>query len=275
MRNLFRFITRHHFVFLFVLIQLISLTLLFQHNNYHRTVIANTTRSIKGVLNTRIYTLREYLSLRETNKELLEENTRLRNQLIDSYKTTEVPVEKEFDSAYNKQYEYIPAKVVNNSTNKQHNFITINKGRIHGIEKEMGVVSSNGVVGIITGISQNFSTIIPVLNINLRLSAKIEESGYFGSLFWEGKDSRRVSLIDIPHHAEVSRDNQVVTSGYSAIFPAGIKIGTIEDYKITGGNFYKATVELSTNFQNLSYVYVIRNHFQQEQIELENTERYD
>lgn len=270
MHNLIRFILKHHFILLFIMIQTLSLTLMFQHNIFHKSVAVNTVRSIKGAVNKRIFNLKEYMKLREINEKLINENRQLRNQLMNTFFSVNADPVTEFDSVYKQQYRYISAKIAANSTNKQHNYITIDKGSVHGVEAEMGVVSTEGIVGIVTGVSEHFSTVIPVLNINLRISAKIEDSGYFGSLFWNGRNPGKASLVDIPHHAELNEGDNVVTSGYSAIFPEGIKIGTITEYKIEGGNFYNATVDLSTDFQNLSHVYVIVNYLREEQSELEN-----
>ena len=270
MHNLIRFILKHHFILLFVIIQTFSLTLMFQHNNFHKSVAVNAVRSVKGAVNKRIFNFKEYMKLREINEKLIYENSKLRNQLMNSFFQVKADTVIEFDSVYKKQYRYISAKIADNSTNKQHNYITIDKGKIHGVETEMGVVSTDGIVGIVTGVSDHFSTVMPILNINLRISAKIEESGFFGSLFWNGRDPGKASLIDIPHHAELNEGDNIVTSGYSAIFPEGIRIGTITGYEIEGGNFYNATVELSTDFQNLSHVYVIVNYLREEQSELEN-----
>ncbi len=275
MQNLIRFILKYHFILLFVLIQSLSLTLMFQHNYYQKSLAVNTVRNIKGYINGRIFSFREYLKLRELNEKLLNENYQLRNQLMNSYLSVVAEPFSEFDSVYSKQYSYIAAKIVSNSVNKQLNYITIDKGGIHGVEPEMGIVSSEGIVGIVKGVSNHYSTVIPVININLRISARIKDSGYFGSLFWDGKNPVRASLVDIPHHAKMNTGDKVITSGYSAIFPEGIKIGTITGYEIYGGNFYNATVELSTDFRNLSHVYVIKNHFREEQIELENTIQHD
>ncbi|MFO7924472.1 MAG: rod shape-determining protein MreC [Bacteroidales bacterium] len=276
MRNLIRFILRYHFFILFILFETIALFLVFQNNNYQNALAFNLSRNVKGYINSKIFSFRQYVNLQETNKLLLEENTRLRNSLLSSYKI-KIPAaaDVEFDSAWARQYNFIPANVISSSVNKQNNFISIDRGSVHGVAPDMAVISSNGVVGVITGSSDHFSTVIPLLNIDLRISSKLKKTGYFGSLHWEGNNPELATLQDIPHHVSLSPGDTVVTSGFSAIFPEGIMIGTIDDFDIKGGNFYTIDVRLSTNFRKLNHAYVIQNIFREELDNLERSQGYD
>jgi rod shape-determining protein MreC len=276
MRNLIRFILNNHFFLLFILFEAVALFLVFQNNNYQRAFAFNMTRNISGKISSNIFSLRQYLYLSETNMALLEENSKLRNSLLSSYKLRIAdPGNVEFDSAWTRQYNFMPARVIKNSVNKQYNFINIDKGFAHGIGPDMAVISGTGVVGIVTGVSEHFSTIIPVLNIDLRLSSKLKNTNYFGSLHWDGKDPGMAILNEIPHHVILNEGDTIVTSGFSAIFPEGIMVGTIDEFGIEGGNFYTVKVQLSTDFRNLNYVYVIEDLFRDELLELESTVAYD
>ncbi len=276
MRNLIRFILNNHFFLLFLVFETIALILVFQNNNYQQAFIFNVSRNISGYVNSHILSFRQYLYLQETNKALLEENYRLRNNLLSSYKLRiHITDTIEFNEAWEQQYNFIPAKVISNSVNKQNNFISLDKGRIHGVDTDMAVISGKGVVGIVIGVSNNFSTVIPVLNIDLRISSKLKESGYFGSLYWDGIDPGTAILTDIPHHVTLNHGDTIVTSGFSAIFPEGIMIGTISDFEIEGGNFYNINVDLSTDFTKLNYAYIIEDKFRDELIELEIETGYD
>ncbi len=276
MRNLLRFILNNHFLIVFIIFEIIAFSLVFQHNNYQKAIAFNLTRNIGGYINSKIFSFRQYLYLHETNRALLKENRRLRNSLLSSYKLR-IPAAAgvEFDSAWLQQYNFIPARVISNSVNKQNNFISIDKGSVHGVEPDMAVISGEGAVGIVTGVSDNFSTIISLLNIDLRISSKLKETGYFGSLHWAGKDTESAILYDIPHHVDLNRGDTIVTSGFSAIFPEGIMIGTIDDFDIYGSNFYTVTVRLSTDFRKLNHVYVIQDFLREELLNLENTAGYD
>jgi rod shape-determining protein MreC len=159
--------------------------------------------------------------------------------------------------------------VINNSINKQFNFITLNKGSLHGIEPEMAVIAPDGVVGVVYATSGNYSTIIPMINRNFRLSAKIRKNGYFGSLSWAGSGYQKTILEEIPFHVDVQHGDTIVTSGYSAIFPEGIIVGTINEFEAREGNFYTISVDIAVDYKNLLHVNVIRNLLQEEQRELE------
>ncbi len=276
MRNLIRFILNNHFIILFIVFETISLLLVFQRNNYQQAVAFNLSRNISGYVNSKIFSFRQYLDLYETNRALLKENERLRNSLLSSYKL-KIPAagDVEFDSAWDQQYNFISARIIANSVNKQNNFISIDKGRVHGVKPDMGVISGEGIVGIVTGVSDNFSTVIPLINIDLRISSRLKNTGYFGSLYWDGKDPETAILEDIPHHVTINPGDSVVTSGFSAIFPEGIMIGTVTGFDIEGGNFYNITVDLATDFRRLNYAYVIEDKFREELIELEKASGYD
>jgi rod shape-determining protein MreC len=271
MRNLFRFLLRYHFVILFVLFESFSLSLVVQNNNFHKARFVNYVRSLQGFLYSKINVLSEYLALQKINQKLVAENNRLNNTLQRLYSSDESLLYGEGDTAYQQHYLYFTARIINNSVNKQYNFITLNKGSKTGIEPEMAVISPDGVVGVVKGVSKRFATVMSLLNTNLKISAKLKKNNYYGSLFWDGRDYRKVILQEIPYHVEISMGDTIVTSGFSTIYPEGVFIGTVCDYQIKGGNFYEITVELATDFKNLNYVSVVSNLHQQEQLELEQS----
>jgi rod shape-determining protein MreC len=269
MRNLLRFIIRYHFFFLFILLETVSIIIIVQHNNYQRAQFINFTKSFQGSFYEAFGGIREYLSLRQTNRYLYMENTLLRNRMDRLLRNREITQVGGYDSIPHRQFSYIPARVINNSVNKQFNFITLNKGSHHGIEPEMAVIAPNGVVGVVYATSGNYATVIPMINRNFRLSAKILKNGYFGSLSWAGSGYQEAILEEIPFHVEIQSGDTIVTSGYSAIFPEGIMVGTIDEFEAREGNFYTITVDIAVDYKKLLYVTVIRNLLREEQRELE------
>ncbi|MFP4619676.1 MAG: rod shape-determining protein MreC [Bacteroidales bacterium] len=265
-----RFLQRYHFTLLFILFEAFGITLLIQNNNYQNTSFVRFTRNIKGRFYDQTVRIEQYLSLKQDNKNLKEENHQLRNFIARNLNEASDTFKKKVDTAYDQQYYYIRATVLNNSINKQYNYLTLDKGRAAGIKPEMGVISSNGVVGVVRGVSENFSSVISLLNSELSISAKLKNSGYYGSFNWTGRDYRYGILQDIPLHVQVNPGDTVVTSGYSAIFPEGILVGFVEDYQEKGGRFLELTVELSSDFKKLNNVYIVRNLLKEEQEELEN-----
>jgi rod shape-determining protein MreC len=128
---------------------------------------------------------------------------------------------------------------------------------------------------VVASVSDNFSTVIPLLNRNFRLGSKIARNDYFGILEWTGMNPELARLREIPLHVDIARGDTIVTSGFSAIFPPELNVGVIESFKVTEGNFYDITVRLAVNFRNLTHVYVIGNIYREEQLELENSQGYD
>jgi rod shape-determining protein MreC len=268
MKELFKFFTKNSFLFIFLLLEGLSLLLIFRYNSFQRSAIVNSSRSFSGYFYSNMQFSREYFNLRTTNEQLMEENVSLRNGIAHYYEMQRADTNDIFTISESK-YEYLSARVINNSVNRQYNIITLDAGSVKGLKKDMAVVTGSGVVGIITGTSKNFATVLPVLNRNFRLSAKISKNNYFGICEWDGVNPHYIKLKEIPLHVDVSMGDTIVTSGHSTIFPAGILVGEIVEIKEGDSNFFDLKVRLSNDFGNLYYVTVIKNKYQEEQLELE------
>jgi rod shape-determining protein MreC len=172
---------------------------------------------------------------------------------------------------YTQQYTFVNARVVNNSIGRRNNFITLDKGTSNGVEKDMGVISSSGVVGIVKDVSLHYCTVMSVLHKNTKISTRFKNSNYFGSLVWNGENHREATFLEIAKHVKFKTGDTLVTTVYSSIFPEGIMVGVVKSWELKpGDNFYKINVKLSTNFANLSHVYIVDNLMKREQLELEN-----
>jgi rod shape-determining protein MreC len=249
--------------------EIISFTLVFRYNSYQRAGVLNFASTVQGFTYSKINGLRNYLNLNKVNQELVDENILLRNQLDHYTQVLRNSIETAETELPGRKYTYIPARVISNSVNKQYNFLTIDRGRNHGIAPEMAVISPQGVVGVVYSVSANYSTVISLLNRDFMLSVKIRKNDYFGPLTWEGINPEIASLSEIPYHVDVRKGDTIVTSGYSTMFPEGLLVGTISDFVIEGSNFYRINVELSEKFRQLTYVYVINNLLSDEQLNLE------
>ncbi len=271
MRNFIRFIARYHLFLLFLLFETISFYLLVNYNHHHnQTFVNSSSKFAAGILDISS-NFTDYFSLKRANEELSRENAFLRTQLPENTYTLSEPdpVNKQVEDSI--LYRYRPAKVINNSINKFHNYITINKGANHGIQPEMGVISARGLVGVVRHVSPNYATAISLLNTQFKISARLRETNHFGSLEWDGRSYQYAILNEIPGHAKVSVGDAVVTSGYSALFPEGILIGTIEDFELNEGEgFFVIRVKLSIDFKNLTYIETVEKITRDEQQELEN-----
>jgi rod shape-determining protein MreC len=249
--------------------EILSFTLIFRYNRYQRAGVLNFSSTIQGIAYSRVFRFKEYLHLHKINQELVNENNLLHNQL-DYYKQILRDNPEMNDTDFpGRKFTYIPARIINNSVNKQYNYLTIDRGANHGIKPEMAVISSKGIVGVVYAVSGNFSTVISLLNRDFRLSAKIKKNNYFGSLTWEGINPHKASLSEIPYHVNVQEGDTVVTSGYSSIFPEGILVGKVSAFEVEESNFFRIDVELSEDFNQLTYIYIINNLLSEEQINLE------
>ena len=173
------------------------------------------------------------------------------------------------NTVYQQQYQFTTARPTSNSVNRQKNFFTINKGTRHGLANDMAIIADGGVAGIIVGSSENFSVAMSLLNLDFRLSARLKTTGYFGSLSWDGRDYREAILSDIPQHVTVTLGDTIETTGYSAVFPEGVTVGTVIGVEKPGSDFYLIRVLLQTDFRKLHFVDVVANKRKNEFIELE------
>lgn len=273
MRNLIVFLWKNHFFFLFLFMEAIALFLLFNNNYYQRRVVINTTSDITGNILMGYDNVADYFFLKEANDKLAEENARYRNLKPEAFLQVDTNSFFAEDSINERQFKYIPARVISNSVNRRNNYLKLNKGLNHGIEPDMGVVAPNGVVGQVIEVSDNFSSVMSILNSQARISAKLKSSNQVGSLFWNGEDYRMGKLVDIPSHVHFSKGDTIVTSGYSFIYPEGEMIGVVDTSAIEpGDNFFKIDVKFAVDFNKIHHVYVVKNLFADELRELENQE---
>lgn len=269
MKEIIKLFIRYHFTIFFIALEIIAFFLVVLHNNYQRTVFSDFTAVLSNIFSSTVSTTKNYFLLKETNEEIVAENIKLKNQ-IEIYKTLCQNAKTYPIDPISSDFICISAQMINLSFNKTKNYITINKGKEDGISTEMAVCSKEGVIGIIEKASNHYAKILPLINVNLRISAKIAKNGYYGSLQWDGDDYRYTYLNDIPFHVEVEAGDTIVTSGFSSIFPENELIGFVESVNKHTANFLSVKVKLATDFKKISDVYVIVNNRKQEQQELES-----
>lgn len=270
MRNLLIFITKYNAFFLFLIFEISSLLIYIKYNSFQKATFINSTNKVTGTLFTQVSQLNDYLSLKEVNDSLARENAYLRGLLKSSSYVDTVEKHQVKDTVYKQQYSYIVAKVINNSTNRRSNYITINRGSKEGITKDMGVICGAGVVGQVIDVSEHLAIVQSVLHKNTRFSAMLVNNKEIGSFIWgTDLDPTKGLLIDIQNNAQPKLGEMVVTSGYS-LFPTGIPFGKITNLHAKGGGLLlNVEVALAVDFSKLQYVYVVNNKFAQEQAGLE------
>ncbi|MFV0331160.1 MAG: rod shape-determining protein MreC [Dysgonomonas sp.] len=277
MRNLINFLLKNSSWFVFIFLEIVCFYFIFSSNSFQKSIYFNSSNEITGRVHAISGGVLSYFGLRAENEDLLKKNGELQSQVKklqdylysiekDSLRTTAFLN----DSLNNiNSQEYITARVESNSISQVYNFIIVNKGRNNGVRNDMGAISPQGIVGVVRDVTDNYAVIQSVLNPNSRFSCKILSSNTAGTLIWETGDSRYVSLTEYPKYEKVAKGDTIVTSGFSDIFPEGIFVGTVEDFKSeTNDNFYTIKVKLSTDFGALKNVQLI-NIKDEERKELE------
>ncbi|KVV13786.1 rod shape-determining protein MreC [Flavobacterium sp. TMP13] len=269
MQQIFNFFIRNSYRILFLLLLGLSLALTIQSHAFHKSRVITSANFFTGNVYEKISDVNEYLNLRTQNEQLALENARLKSLVFNIEDTLKIP---NLDSIKGvNPSDIIVTKVIHNSYNVHENFITLNAGTKQGIKPDMGVINSQGIIGIIDDTSPRYSTVISILNMKSRINAKIKKSNHFGSLSWDGKSTGFVQLTDVPRLASVRKGDTIVTGGQSVIFPENINIGTIDKVYIDKKtNYYTLKIRLFNDMTNLGHVYVIKSKDREELINLEN-----
>lgn len=271
MDRLLNFIFQYRAFFTFLLLELLCAWLIVENNQYQSTRFFNSANSVAANIISFSQGVREYFSLKKINADLAEENARLRFELEKSEGGFQDSVRREVtDSAMRKQFDFVAAKVINNSILQYKNFITINKGRSSGIAPGMAVISNRGAVGKVKSVSEHYAVLISLLNIDEQVSSKIKRTGHFGTIQWDGSDPTLTNLHHIPRHVDPVIGDTIVTSGFNAIFPENVMVGIIKSVNLKDeAPFYTLKVELAQDFAKLAFVEVVRNALKTERDSLE------
>ncbi len=272
MRNLVLLFLRFGHFILFILLEIFCLYLIVNYNRKQQDIWANSANIFWGYSSEKWNDWTNYFSLQDKMDELAFENAKLKEKLI-NYELRPI-VEKDTLQGINIQYELLSAKVAGNSTDGPNNYLTINKGTKDGLQKDMGVISKDGIVGIIKSVREDYAAVNSILHRRTFISAMIKRTGAFGELKWIGTNPQIVNLGSIEKYNTVAVGDTIVTSSYSTHFPAGLMIGIIEETSLAGGsNFHDIKVRLNNDIGSLRYVQVVRNLKQAQQLELEKEAR--
>ena len=274
MRNLLEFLAKYNHWFVFLILEVVSMVLLFQYNSYQGSAWFSSANAVTGKLYEWDANVETFFSLTKVNQELTQRNAyleqevqKLSDSLVSVTKDSSIYHRDQF--ALLRNYRLIPAKVVANSVDKPGNLMTIDKGSADGIHKDMGVISGTGVVGIVYLVAEHYAIVIPVLNTKSNISCMIQTRGYFGYLRWKGGVSDLAYLEEVPRHAHFKLGDYVVTSGYSAVFPPGVRVGRIlHVFNSADGLSYRVQLRLSTDFARLRDVCVIDDSAMKERLEI-------
>jgi len=265
MQQIINFIIRYKNFLLYIFLLMVSLAFTIQSHSYHQSRFFNSSNWISGNIYETSNSFFSYFDLDEKNKKLVEENHRLRDQLFN----LKLPDTLQLDSIQ-RTYTITTGKIIKNSYANPRNYITIDKGRNDSVKPDMGIITDEGILGIVENTSGNFATVQSILNENSNINAKIKNSNQFGSLVWNTKNYNVVQLTDIPRMADLTVGDTIVTGGMSSIFPENIPIGTILKFDLNNSqSLYTIDVALFNDMTNLKHIYIVNNNDRAEIIELE------
>lgn len=272
MRYLLYFLRKHYFYFLFLALEVISLLLLFNTNDYQNSAATSFTNGMAGSVLNLSSNVSEYFSLRRVNRILAEDNARLHSNRSEAFYKADTGTFYHNDTLYKLEYRYISAKVINNTTNKRNNFLMLSKGRQQGIENHMGVIMGDRIVGQVVGVSDHFCWVMSLLNKDSRISGKFKKNNQLVNIEWGGGNYQIGEVKEIPKHVVIHQGDTIITSGNSDIFPEGMLIGTIDHFTVAQEeNFNYATLRFATDFNSLSFVEVLIDGMRKEKETLKNS----
>lgn len=258
MRNLFLFLAKYGHFILFLGLEIICFSLIVRFNDSQKETWLHTAGLYTGKINQKISDANEYLFLQETNDSLQSENARLLQQIIDFKVDFADNAYQNFELKDTSITKVIPARICNKTIHLRNNFITISKGSSNGIKKGMGVISQNGIVGIVKSVSNHYADVLLILHSLSRTSVSVKNKDYFGNMVWKSQSTKRVQVEAIPKYAELNVGDTIITSGYSNVFPLGLEIGKIASFEAEqGGSNYLIDVDLFNDLELIQHVYVI------------------
>ncbi|MEO5645584.1 MAG: rod shape-determining protein MreC [Bacteroidia bacterium] len=259
MRNLAVFLVRHYFFLFFLLLEVLSLYFLVQRNYFQHASAVSASNWFTGSLYQARTDFSEYLDLKEQNKVLADKLAQQMNQANASYFTYTSKGTSYNDTTYKQRYEYLAAEVIDNTVTRRNNYIVLNRGSQQGVLVDMGVVSAEGLVGIVREVSDNFCVVMSLLHSDSKVSAALKKEGSFGTLVWDGSDYRTATLKDLPV-VPIKVGDSLVSSGLGDAFPSGVPVGTVSSFKINGENkTYIVEVKLATDYRKLRHTFIVKN----------------
>jgi rod shape-determining protein MreC len=275
MRNVFLFLRRYAVFIIFLVMQIIALSMLFTDNRFHNTVLGMFSNEMAGNINSRVDKAEEFLSLSEQNQKLREQNAKLLSLLPNGILLPDSAMEMVTDTfrldsiKQYRQYDYLSAKVISNTVFLQQNYIVLHRGSDQGITPNMAVVGIDGVIGTVVHVSPNMALVMSLLNRQSKVIATLKKGSGLGEINWDGKDPGYLVLTKIPKTVVVKKGDTVVTSPYSDKFPPGLPIGVVTEVEQDQEtNTYILAVKTAVNFYNVQHAFAVRNKLDAEMEEL-------
>ena len=260
---------------MFLLLEVVAFMFLVNNREYPKSHLLSTANAIVAHHSERIHSMAAYMHLRRINEELVSENIRLQNEIVSLNNRLETTHEQDTYQYAHLDYSFQSAKVVQVTTNRRDNYLTINKGLRDSVYQGMGVCCKDGIVGIVTTVGERFSLVIPIINVKSHISCRFVKNDYFTSLAWLGNDIHHVLVTDVATHVNVMEGDTLVTSGLTSVFPANLPVAVVDQVSVKeGDSYYVVRARILTDYRRLNYIQLIRNNAHQELDSLSNANTY-
>ena len=274
MQRLLDFLKRGRYFLLLLLLEAVGFLLVCAQYDYHKSLWVGIWGDAGYAMSEKAGAWRRHFSYARENARLAQENARLRSLLSRDDKRMEaLPYPGDTLRADSAVYSYIPATVVKNSYTGERNYLVLDRGQKDGVEPDMGVVTADGVLGVVVQVTPRYSVCRSILHTDSYISARFAKNEYFGRIEWDGKDRRYVHLVNIPRQAEVAVGDTVITDRRSTLFPEGLLVGTVEEAEVgDASDFYDIRVRLADDLAAVRHVYILRYKYKDE---LQEALQYD
>jgi rod shape-determining protein MreC len=259
MRKLLSFLQKYGTAMTFLALQGICVYLIVTKNSEQKAIFLNSSERVFSDLHQVADWFTDIANSRQKQEEMRLSMEELKEQVFFLQQRAAIPKDTLQQDTATALYTFIGARVIKNSVNHSHNFFTIDKGSQDGVQQHMGVITNDGVVGIVREVNSRYALVMSILNRSFILSVRSKRTGQFGPLVWSGDDELYMTLTDIPQHVDLNPIDTIQTSGYSSIFPKGIDIGTVVDVLEDNGASKKYRIGLFEEMRSLEHVYVVRN----------------
>ncbi len=262
MNVLLNFLSKNGFFVLFLALQVSAITLMFNKVNMQKSFFAGQINAFNSRVGSYVDEGTSYLKLKKINEQLVQQNKTLLIELYGKDKSKTPEFIKVTDTTGGGQvYNFVDADIKTNSITKIDNYFSINRGKLHGVYSEMGVIGTNGIAGIVINSTKNYALVQSVLSRNkIRINAALKKTGNFGTLTWNGNDPRIMNLSDVPKYVPLMVGDSIITDGKSSMFPQGLLIGKVSGYSVDAKTgFWDISVELEQNMGNINKVFVVKN----------------
>lgn len=202
----------------------------------------------------------DFLTALEENNRLREENIELASQIA---RTREARLENDrlrrmLTYRDSTEAPLLPARVIAKDITRQQNLVTIDVGEADSVVVGMPVIDDRGIIGRVVLTSEHYARVMPLMNTDFRVPARVAPSKALGVVRWDGSEERRLLLEHVAKTETILPGQLVTTSESSSIFPDGLPVGYVDSVATRPGRSELfITLRPSVELGEVEYVFVI------------------